>query len=136
MDADLDTLATALYVKIDDLLKAAPEWAPARPAVGIAPKLSDAELNETFKGHREPACAHHPADRERDRGRSARRGWPAPSAGWAAPSNSSASTGSSTKPSPADRDPLHLAAVFDIDAKTAVRYANNARQLLTTGSET
>jgi len=26
--------------------------------------------------------------------------------------------------------------VFDIDAKTAVRYANNARQLLTTGSET
>ena len=44
MDADLDTLATALYVKIDDLLKAAPQWAPARPAVGIAPKLSDAEL--------------------------------------------------------------------------------------------
>ncbi|MGZ6791098.1 MAG: hypothetical protein ACXVGQ_14420, partial [Mycobacteriaceae bacterium] len=24
-------------------------------------------------------------------------------------------------------DPLHLAAVFDIDAKTAVRYANNVR---------
>ena len=44
MDADLDTLATALYVKIDDLLKAAPQWAPARPLVGIAPKLSDAEL--------------------------------------------------------------------------------------------
>ena len=44
MDADLDTLATALYVKIDDLLKAAPDWAPARPAVGITPKLSDAEL--------------------------------------------------------------------------------------------
>jgi len=44
MDADLDTLATALYVKIDDLLEAAPQWAPARPAVGIAPKLSDAEL--------------------------------------------------------------------------------------------
>ena len=37
MDADLDTLATALYVKIDDLLKAAPQWAPARPPVGIAP---------------------------------------------------------------------------------------------------
>ena len=33
-------------------------------------------------------------------------------------------------------NPLHLAAVFDIDAKTAVRYANNARQLLPTGSET
>ena len=44
MDADLDTLATALYVKIDDLLKAAPQLAPWRPAVGIAPKLSDAEL--------------------------------------------------------------------------------------------
>jgi hypothetical protein len=44
VDADLDTLATALYVKIDDLLKAAPQLAPWRPAVGIAPKLSDAEL--------------------------------------------------------------------------------------------
>lgn len=44
MDADLDTLATALYVTIDDLLKAAPELAPWRPAVGIAPQLSDAEL--------------------------------------------------------------------------------------------
>ena len=44
MDADLDTLATALYVKIDELLHAAPQLAPWRPAVGIAPKLSDAEL--------------------------------------------------------------------------------------------
>ena len=44
MDADLDTLATALYVKIDELLKAAPQLAPWRPVVGIAPKLSDAEL--------------------------------------------------------------------------------------------
>jgi hypothetical protein len=44
VDADLDTLATALYVKIDDLLKGAPHLAPWRPAVGIAPKLSDAEL--------------------------------------------------------------------------------------------
>ena len=44
MDADLDTLATALYVRIDDLLKAAPERAPSRPAVGIAPQLTDAEL--------------------------------------------------------------------------------------------
>ena len=43
-DADLDTLATALYVTIDDLLQQAPELAPWRPAVGIAPKLSDAEL--------------------------------------------------------------------------------------------
>ena len=44
MDADLDTLATALYVRTDDLLKACPEMAPARPAVGIAARLSDAEL--------------------------------------------------------------------------------------------
>jgi hypothetical protein len=43
VDADLDTLATALYVRIDDLLKASPQHAPWRPAVGIAPGLSDAE---------------------------------------------------------------------------------------------
>jgi len=41
---NLDTLATGLYVKIDDLLKAAPELAPRRPAIGILPKLTDAEL--------------------------------------------------------------------------------------------
>jgi len=41
---DLDTLATALYVKVDELLKRAPQLAPWRPAVGLAPKLSDAEL--------------------------------------------------------------------------------------------
>jgi hypothetical protein len=44
MDADLDTLATALYVKIDDLLTDSPEHAPWRPKVGIAPQISDAEL--------------------------------------------------------------------------------------------
>jgi hypothetical protein len=44
VDADLDTLATAHYVTIDDLLKAAPQLAPWRPPVGIRPKLSDAEL--------------------------------------------------------------------------------------------
>ena len=44
MDADLDTLATALYVRTDDLLKGAPDRAPWRPKVGIAPKISDAEL--------------------------------------------------------------------------------------------
>jgi hypothetical protein len=44
VDADLDTLATALYVTIDDLLQQAPELMPWRPAVGIPPKLSDAEL--------------------------------------------------------------------------------------------
>jgi len=41
---NLDTLATALYVKIDDLLKVAPDLAPWRPAVGITPQLTDAEL--------------------------------------------------------------------------------------------
>ena len=44
MDADLDTLATTLYVRVDDLLKTHPERVPPRPRVGIAPKLSDAEL--------------------------------------------------------------------------------------------
>jgi Transposase DDE domain len=44
MDADLDTLATALYVKIDELLIGSPERAPWRPRVGIAPRISDAEL--------------------------------------------------------------------------------------------
>jgi hypothetical protein len=41
---DLDTLATALYVRTDDLLKESPQLAPWRPAVGISPRLSDAEL--------------------------------------------------------------------------------------------
>ena len=44
MDADLDSLATALYVKIDDTLADRPELGPWRPRVGISPKLSDAEL--------------------------------------------------------------------------------------------
>ena len=44
MGPDLDTLATALYVTTDDLLINHPEWAPERPAVGIVPRLSDAEL--------------------------------------------------------------------------------------------
>ena len=32
-------------------------------------------------------------------------------------------------------DPLHLAAVFGLDPKTAIRYAENARLLLTTRTE-
>jgi hypothetical protein len=40
----LDTLATALYVRTDDLLKASPERAPWRPRVGITPQISDAEV--------------------------------------------------------------------------------------------
>jgi hypothetical protein len=41
---DIDTLATALYVRTDDLLKESPQLAPLRPAVGMSPHLSDAEL--------------------------------------------------------------------------------------------
>ena len=44
MDADLDTLATALYARTDDLLKDFPERVPARPGVGIVPRISDAEI--------------------------------------------------------------------------------------------
>jgi len=44
VDADLDTLATALYVRTDDLLKDHPRRIPWRPAVGIAPMISDAEV--------------------------------------------------------------------------------------------
>jgi hypothetical protein len=44
VDADLDTLTTALYVRTDDLLKTCPERVPWRPAAGISPQLSDAEL--------------------------------------------------------------------------------------------
>jgi hypothetical protein len=41
---ELDSLATALYVKTDDLLKDSPQLACPRPAAGITPQLSDAEL--------------------------------------------------------------------------------------------
>jgi len=44
VDADLDTLATALYARTDDVLKASPERVPVRPAVGIAPRICDAEV--------------------------------------------------------------------------------------------
>lgn len=44
MDADLDTLATAIYACTDDLLKDQPAWCPPRPRVGIAPRISDAEV--------------------------------------------------------------------------------------------
>ncbi|OUC98906.1 IS982 family transposase [Streptosporangium minutum] len=44
MTTEIDTLATALYVHVDDLLKASPDLGPWRPRVGLAPKLSDAEL--------------------------------------------------------------------------------------------
>ncbi len=44
MNPDLDTLVVGLYVTIDDLLNENRWWTPERPAVGITPKLSDAEL--------------------------------------------------------------------------------------------
>jgi hypothetical protein len=40
----MDSLATALYVKADDLLIGSTQLAPWRPVLGIAPQLSDAEL--------------------------------------------------------------------------------------------
>ena len=44
MDADLDTLATGLYVTSDDFLADDPQYRPWRPRVGLAPRLTDAEL--------------------------------------------------------------------------------------------
>lgn len=44
MHVDQDTLAIALYVKIDDELKASPELERPRPKVGITPSITDAEL--------------------------------------------------------------------------------------------
>ncbi len=44
MDNNLETLATALYVKIDDMLKDWPDLAPERPPGGIVLTLGDAEL--------------------------------------------------------------------------------------------
>lgn len=40
----MDTLATALYVRTDDLLRQFPDLAPWRPAIGLQPRLPDAEL--------------------------------------------------------------------------------------------
>nr|WTB28707.1 nuclear transport factor 2 family protein [Streptomyces sp. NBC_00830] len=44
MTTNPDTLATALHATTDDLLKQHPDLAPWRPAVKIAPQLTDAEL--------------------------------------------------------------------------------------------
>lgn len=44
MDTDLDTLATALYVTTDDLLRAHPERVPTRPRGSFQPLTSDAEM--------------------------------------------------------------------------------------------
>jgi hypothetical protein len=44
VDNNLETLATALYVKIDDMLKDWPDLAPERPPGSIVVTLGDAEL--------------------------------------------------------------------------------------------
>jgi len=44
VDTDLDVLAVALYVTVDDLLKRHPDRVPPRPPGGFAPRASDAEL--------------------------------------------------------------------------------------------
>lgn len=60
MVTDLDTLATAVYVRTDDALKDHPDLAPWRPQVGLQPRLSDAELLtlavlQVLLGHNEEA---------------------------------------------------------------------------------
>ena len=52
MDNDIETLATALYVKIDDMLADWPGLAPDHPADGMAPTLSDAGLPAVLGDHR------------------------------------------------------------------------------------
>lgn len=44
MKQDIDTLATALYVTTDDLVKTCPELSVWRPTTGFTPRLTDAEL--------------------------------------------------------------------------------------------
>ena len=44
MEKNIETLATALYVKIDDMLLAEPGLAPGRPDGGMMPTVSDSEL--------------------------------------------------------------------------------------------
>jgi hypothetical protein len=41
---DVDTLATALYARTDDLLRQFPDLAPWRPRIGLQSRLTDAEL--------------------------------------------------------------------------------------------
>nr|WP_084510305.1 hypothetical protein [Nocardia lijiangensis] len=57
MNNEIDTLATALYANTDDLVKAAPDMAPWRPAVGFAPRLTDAELPWPKQGRRGARCS-------------------------------------------------------------------------------
>lgn len=72
MDADLDTLATAFYVVIDDVLKAHPEHVPYRPRIGISPKITDAEvitlaLMQSLQGYTSEArWLRHATEHHRD----------------------------------------------------------------------
>ncbi len=72
MDADLDTFATALYVRTDDLLKVSLERAPVRPVAGIAPRITDAEVVTL-------------AVMQALLGRTSEARWPAPSCGICSP---------------------------------------------------
>ena len=49
-DTDFDTLATALYVTLDDALASHPEVCPLRPASGFQPKIT---------GAYQPTTGHH-----------------------------------------------------------------------------
>jgi len=60
VDADLNTLATALYVHTDDWLKDNPHRIPWRPKVGIAPMISDAEM-VTLSVMQAPTAVDKPA---------------------------------------------------------------------------
>ncbi len=60
MNPELDTLATRLHVTIDDALVDHPKWAPERPTVGIAPKLSDAEFIRHAPAHLRPWFTYLP----------------------------------------------------------------------------
>ena len=69
MENDIETLATAMYVKIDDMLRDWPDLAPVRPATGTPLTLSDAELltmavmsallGFTSKRRRQSWCGSH-----------------------------------------------------------------------------
>jgi hypothetical protein len=74
VDADLDTLATALYVRADDLLKRFPEQVPRRPAVGIAPRICEAEVG-TLAVLQAESGAGLDAQRHTIRAEATRRGW-------------------------------------------------------------
>ncbi|MFD7620921.1 hypothetical protein ACFV6W_29545, partial [Streptomyces sp. NPDC059802] len=77
MTNDLGTLATALHTRIADKLKASPCPAPWRPAVGITPTPSDAELITLAVmsgGGGGPKNQHHPNPKSKGNREPKRRG--------------------------------------------------------------